>query len=337
MLKVSIVVPVYNTEKYLERCVQSLLVQTLHEIEIILVDDGATDSSPQICDRYAQEYGFVKVVHKANGGLSSARNAGMKAASGEYIGFVDSDDDVEPDMYQKMYECAHREGVDFVMSDYIRVPSAEDSYLKTLSIRGGLYQKADIVKDIWPSLIMAGNIDYGPLLSVWHCLYRKDFLEKNDLYFNEDVRWSEDNIFSAKAGYCASSFYYMKGSGLYHYYQNAGTITTSYRKGAWDVYLTMHRHLQKYFADVPDYDFTQQLKWHLIYYACNCIGQTAALKEGQQKEEIRKILETDELKKALRYVDLSQASRKLRVQIYLMKLRQAGLLQKMIQRRNSHA
>ena len=96
---VSIVVPVYKVEKYLERCVKSLLCQTLHDIEIILVDDGSPDRCPQICDEYASRDERIKVVHKRNGGLSSARNAGLLVATGSYIGFVDSDDDVRIDMY----------------------------------------------------------------------------------------------------------------------------------------------------------------------------------------------------------------------------------------------
>ena len=176
MPKVSIIVPVYNTEKYLSRCLRSLMNQTLSDIEIILVDDGSTDRSSVLCDNYAEMDNRIKVVHKKNGGLSSARNAGIDIATGEYIGFVDSDDTISIDMYSKMIETAKKNNVDFVMTDYMRIPSNRAPYLKTLSIHGGLYKKENIRKDIFPSLIMGSNIDYGPLLSVWHCLYRKDFL-----------------------------------------------------------------------------------------------------------------------------------------------------------------
>ena len=117
MSKVSIVVPVYKTEKYLERCVCSLQNQTLQDIEIILVDDGSPDNCPDMCDQFAAHDSRIKVVHKKNGGLSSARNAGMKVASGKYIGFVDSDDDVEPDMFAFMLKEAENNAADFVMSD----------------------------------------------------------------------------------------------------------------------------------------------------------------------------------------------------------------------------
>ena len=112
---VSIVVPVYNVEDYLTECVESLLAQTLTEIEIILVDDGSTDRCPSICDDYAERDARIKVIHKKNGGLSDARNAGLAICKGEYIGFVDSDDTVESDMYELLYCNAKKYEADISM------------------------------------------------------------------------------------------------------------------------------------------------------------------------------------------------------------------------------
>ena len=100
---ISIIVPVYNVEEYLPACLDSIINQTYTEIEIILVDDGSTDSSGEICDRYAKIDERVKVIHKSNGGLSDSRNVGIQVAKGEYIGFVDSDDYVEFDMYETLF------------------------------------------------------------------------------------------------------------------------------------------------------------------------------------------------------------------------------------------
>lgn len=99
---ISIIVPVYNTEKYLSKCIESILAQTYTNFELILVDDGSPDRCPGICDEYAEKDTRIKVIHKENGGVSSARNCGLDIASGEYIGFVDSDDYIEPEMYEKM-------------------------------------------------------------------------------------------------------------------------------------------------------------------------------------------------------------------------------------------
>ena len=118
--KVSIIVPVYNVEKYLDRCMESLLNQTLKDIEIILVDDGSPDNCPQMCDDYAKKDSRVKVVHKANAGLGYARNSGLDVATGEYVAFVDSDDYVELDMYEQMYEASLNYQVQMVLCGFNR-------------------------------------------------------------------------------------------------------------------------------------------------------------------------------------------------------------------------
>ena len=147
------------------------------------------------------------------------------------------------------------------------------------------------------------------------------------------MRWSEDNIFSAKAGYCADSFYYLKGEGLYNYYQNEGSITTSYRKGAWEVYSRMNKYLKDYFKDKTDYDFSQQLKWHMVYYACVCASQTKSLSLDEQTKELRTILYSSQLQEAFRKINLSGVNSKLTVQLYLMKHKMIYLLKIWINRR----
>ena len=114
--KVSIIVPVYNVEQYLNRCIQSLLNQTLKEIEIILIDDESPDNCPQMCDKYAQHDNRIKVVHKKNAGLGMACNSGIKVATGDYIAFCDSDDYVDTTMYETMHKVAVEEQADIVFT-----------------------------------------------------------------------------------------------------------------------------------------------------------------------------------------------------------------------------
>ena len=104
MIKVSIIVPLYNVEPYLGRCMKSLLNQTIKGIEIIMVDDDSPDRCPQMCEDYKDKYPNIKVVHKKNGGLGFARNSGLEVAEGEYVAFIDSDDFVDTDMFQNLYE-----------------------------------------------------------------------------------------------------------------------------------------------------------------------------------------------------------------------------------------
>lgn len=116
---ISIIIPIYNVEKYLERCLESVICQTYRNLEIILINDGSTDNSSKICDKYAKKDHRIIVIHKENGGVSSARNRGIELAKGEYIGFVDSDDYIEPNMYEELYNEAVISDADIVMANYI--------------------------------------------------------------------------------------------------------------------------------------------------------------------------------------------------------------------------
>ncbi|UJF15261.1 glycosyltransferase [Jeotgalibaca sp. MA1X17-3] len=120
MIKVSIIVPVYNVEKYLKKSIESLMNQTLKDIEIILVNDGSTDNSLFICKQYEKKDFRIKVIDKNNGGVSSARNIGIELASGQYIGFIDPDDWIEPEMYEKMYSKIEKTKSDVCICNYIK-------------------------------------------------------------------------------------------------------------------------------------------------------------------------------------------------------------------------
>ncbi|MBR4316077.1 MAG: glycosyltransferase, partial [Alphaproteobacteria bacterium] len=126
--KISIIVPVYNVQKYLDKCLKSIISQTLTDIEIILVDDGSTDSSGLICDKYAKKDKRIKVVHQKNARQGAARNAGIKLATGDYIGFVDSDDYITSDMFEKLYKKAYIYDADIVMCDYANVKNGIVKY-----------------------------------------------------------------------------------------------------------------------------------------------------------------------------------------------------------------
>lgn len=320
MSKVSIIVPVYKVENYLEQCVESIMNQTLQDIEIILVDDGSPDKCPKICDEYANKDTRIKVIHKKNGGLSSARNAGIKVATGEYIGFVDSDDYIELDMYENMYNTAVENNVDFVMSDYYRF-SENERYSVSLDIEGGLYNRTNIIEKIFPQLIMKSDINYGPLLAVWHCIYKRTFLEKNNLLFDEEVKYSEDNLFSSIVGYKADSFYYMKEDCFYNYRYNPNSISKTYKPDAWDVYVKMNNRLNNIFMNVDDYDFKNQIKAHIIYYAFNCINHVGYSDKRliEKYKEIKKILNTLELRNGFKDFKLEEVSLKLRISVFMLK------------------
>lgn len=138
MYKISVIIPVYKTENYIHRCVDSVLNQTYPNLEILLIDDGSPDHCPKICDEYAKKDGRVKVIHKSNSGVSVTRNAGLENASGDYITFVDSDDFIEPDMYNQMLTIAAKNNCGVVLCDCIK-DFPDHSELYSHSIRDGYY------------------------------------------------------------------------------------------------------------------------------------------------------------------------------------------------------
>ncbi len=307
------------------------------------------------------------MIHKKNGGLSSARTAGVYVATGEYIGYIDSDDYAEPDMFETIYECAKKKQVDFVMADYWRVQAVGVRKKKTLDIREGLYKKQDIIQEIYPMLIMRENwrvqadgvrkkktldireglykkqdiiqeiypmlimrekVDYGPLLSVWHCLYKTNFIKKNHLFFDEEIKWSEDCIYSAIVGYIASEFYYLKDKYVYNYVQNEGTISTSYKPEAWNVYCKMNEKLREFFETKTEYDFSRQLDLHMLYFACSVFGQLVYSDYNfWKKYKVYRIVLNDKyLMEAMKGFQLPKVGWKSKIYLYLIKNRLALVL-----------
>lgn len=182
MAYLSIIVPVYNAEKYLSHCIDSILAQTLQDFELILVDDGSTDLSGKICDSYSQSDSRVKVIHKENGGVSKARNVGITAASGDWLGFVDADDWLAPAMYDKMRQIAINSKADIVYCDFFAVKKYETAPVTQPEHSG---DNLSLVK----SFIMRG------WTVVWNLLIRRNLVVANNLKFNEKIKFGEDFVF----------------------------------------------------------------------------------------------------------------------------------------------
>lgn len=284
MPQVSVIVPVYNAEKYLAECVDSILAQTLRDIEVILVDDGSTDSSPSICEAYAEKDSRIQVIHKANGRAASARNAGLKLAQGEYIAFVDSDDWIAPEMYEKMLAA----GADVCLCDYVRFQGEKEFPFTQPNIRDGFYDKEQICKEVYPHLVMDG-IEYPITISNWALLIRRKVIAENQLSYREDIHVSEDAPFGSEVLYCADTFSYLKGECLYHYRITQGSASSTYKPWWWDSFLKINEETENFFGTCSDYDFTQQIKSNMFYLARAEIYYILADKSLSRKEQNAKI------------------------------------------------
>ena len=181
---ISIIVPIYNVEQYLEKCINSILNQTYTNLEIILVDDGSPDNSGKICDEYAKKDNRIKVIHKENGGISSARNTGLKVARGAYVGFIDSDDYIEKDMYEILYKNVKKENAD------ISICSNYDIYKN--KIIGTKKQGIYTVMTPEETIIKMNSFGYFGF-PVWNKLYKKELFY--DLRFLTDKKTCEDWYF----------------------------------------------------------------------------------------------------------------------------------------------
>lgn len=181
MKKVSIIVPIYKVEKYLNRCVESLVNQTYNNLEIILIDDGSPDECPKICDDWARKDSRIKVIHKENGGLSNARNAGMKIITGDYVCFVDSDDVVSIDMYKILIELLEKNDADMSICQYDKF-SEDKEPVYTTNSKQYIFNNNDALKELFCGKKVAN--------AVWNKLYKRELFD--DIEFPEDINCGED-------------------------------------------------------------------------------------------------------------------------------------------------
>ena len=333
MVKVSVVIPVYNVEEYLRRCVDSVLAQTLSDLEIILVDDGSPDQSPAICDEYAQADARIRVIHKTNGGLASARNAGMRIAQGEYLFFLDSDDWLEPDGLAKLCDVAGTYRVDFVRYRAIRTgwPGLEENapcrVEEVRELSEGLYDEARMIREVYPRLLATRQLTMGAIVGACGSLYDRSFLTRNGLWFDESVLFSEDLIFSAKVVRAAKRFYFVDAPGVYHYFYNPKSISKSFRAGRWDSCKQIIALCEAAFAQDPGYDFSDQLlylRWFCIMLA---LGERRHLSSLTDKKRYCKTILSDAVAAktplGLGRVDVSW---KQKLMMVMVKLKWAGMI-----------
>ncbi len=203
---ISVIVPVYNVEKYLDRCMKSILQQTYHRLEIILVDDGSTDASAAMCDAYARRDSRIRVVHKQNGGLSDARNAGLELAAGDYIGYVDSDDWIEPDMYACMHRACVEHGAQLAVCRYF-------SEYRDRTVSGGGGGITPLSREELLKIYISGPDEYVIYNSVWSKLFRRDLVE--GMVFPKG-RNSEDIMYTTRA-FCRAERAVYIDQCFYHY------------------------------------------------------------------------------------------------------------------------
>jgi len=225
---ISVIIPVYNVEKYLRNCVESVCHQTIKDLEIILVDDGSTDQSGKMCDEFARQDDRIVVIHKENGGLASARQVGLNAASGDFIGWVDSDDWIDDTMYEDMLSACVKERADIVTTTAKYINRENSEYKDVTYVPAGIYKKETQTIDIIIRNLIYSE-DYsecGMISALWNKLFRKDFLRKYLFAVDKKTKYGEDEVCVYPCLINASTIVVLDAA-YYHYRQRDGSICHS--------------------------------------------------------------------------------------------------------------
>ena len=258
----SVIVPVYNVEKYLRRCVDSILSQTLRHFNIILVDDGSTDSSGALCDEYAAMHDDIQVIHKPNGGLTSAWKTGMGAVETAYVGFVDSDDWIDADMYERLLDAAVKEEADIAVCGLVydfedpRIPQRYEGS----NLDKDVYTRRDI-ENLFPYILNDGKF-FG---RTWQParvtkIFRAELIRGNMKYCDEEVAVGEDLQITFPSLLDAEKLCVVRDFYPYHYWINSGSITGMYDETYIEKVKLLEAKLSFISEDKKVYDFAPQIR-----------------------------------------------------------------------------
>jgi glycosyltransferase involved in cell wall biosynthesis len=261
---VSIIIPVYNSEAFLDKCIQSAINQSYKNIEIILINDGSIDSSGEICDNYSSIDSRIKTIHKNNGGLVSSRKTGLKASTGEYVLYIDGDDWIELDIIKNYIDQVLKHNADVVVSSHItNLEGREDILMNPLP--SGVYNKDKLKSIIYPKMLYTGNFSqFGIFSYSWGKLYRKEILLEHQLKVDESITIGEDALCLYPTLLDANVLVILEQPG-YHYRQRADSLIKTLRKIEISKMQKVYNDLKNIFLDKGVLDIMlPQLQHYLL-------------------------------------------------------------------------
>ncbi len=271
---ISIIVPVYNVEKYLKHCLDSLVNQRYKNIEVIMIDDGSEDKSRDICDEYADRYSNFISVHKQNAGLGLARNTGLEYVQGEFVAFVDSDDWIEPDMFVNLYNALMANGVDFCKCGFNRVTDA-GKVLKKVQYKETLFVQCQARERLVPRMVGSSPTAHDSIeMCVWGCLYKTAIIKKYNILFpSERIIISEDLPFNIEYLQHANGALLISNC-EYIYRYNDNSLTSKYRSDRFEAIIYFYYEIKKNLCLLGyDYKTIQRLQRLFFVYLRMCISQ----------------------------------------------------------------
>lgn len=330
-MKISIVVPVYNVEKYLRQCVDSLLQQTVPAYEIVLVDDGSKDSSGEICDTYAANYPQVKVVHKQNAGLGMARNTGLDHVTGDYVVFVDSDDFCQKDMVERLLVIVKETGCDTCKTSFNRV-DMEGNFLYPDAVTPGRFEGDDVQQKLLPRMIgSAPECRDSIPMSACCTMYSTEIINRHGLRFVSERQWiSEDIIFNI-AYYTQAKRVVLSDYIGYNYRINPHSLTTTYKPDRFEKCLALYHEQARLLKErglyeVCRYRLIRQFFVYLRMCFAQLVPEASKLSKCEAITRIREICRNPQVQQMIREYPVSKLGLKQRVFVYLVKYRMAEIL-----------
>lgn len=293
---VSIVVPVYNAEKTLEVCLNSILAQTASDYEVVLIDDGSKDRSAAICEKYIADHkDKIRYFRQENSGPATARNKGIDDSRGKYVGFVDADDTIAPNMVQVMSDAAEQYQVDMVICAYWW-RDGEKEEVVTYTLPEGVY-KGEAYRAVPLSLLGERDGDVPPYS--WVRLIRRNVFEKTGLRFHNGLVRSEDYHFWTKVQFSISSVYMLSETPLYYYVENKSSITHTYVKDYWKGAKFIYNDLIGSLPD--DTEVRQKLEVMLVKRSLIALNNAALNKSIISAwREMREIVNDEQINMVLR-------------------------------------
>lgn len=329
-MKLSIIIPIYNVEIYLRECLDSIKGQSFGDFEVIMVNDGSTDSSPSIAEEYVRMDSRFKLFHKENGGLMSAWKYGVEKAVGEYIGFVDSDDYVQRDMFETLCCAIEKDNSDIVCCGF-RSLYENYSVNEDLYVDEGKYSKADLIQKIYPVLFNTGKgIDFERAIysARWNKIFKKQLVIDNIKYFDESISYGEDMLAVSIMVMAAQSITVLRNKFLYNYRVRRGSISRRYipdlseqinklEKLLYEAIMRNERRecLPGYYRDMYSLQFKKMSNIKI-----------APMSKHNKLTEIAKLLNSEYVVKCLPYVKECISCIKGRVKYFLVKHKLKRLL-----------
>ena len=293
----SVVVPIYNVERYLKQCIESMIKQDFPSVEIILVDDGSTDSSSMICDEYAKVDKRIKVIHKKNGGLVSARQAGASVAMGKYILNVDGDDWVAPGYFRELDNIVSAYAPDMICFGAVFI--RENKGINHLGCKkAGLYDKSQIEKSIYPVLIENETGEYfSP--SIWSKAIKREIYLQCQMHLDQRIKIGEDHAVTKPAIYQSSKIY-LTDECLYCYRLNPSSMTKEKKAFSWIGPELIGRNFEEH-IDMNAYDFQEQVYRNVVHNLFNVAVSRCYRKESMAeiRRDIKKNLSNSYYKNAI--------------------------------------